>query len=150
MSFEHLYDPLPYLAAARELLRPNGRLIVQVPDAACWQFRLFGSRWNGIDVPRHLVDYRARDLENILDQCGFRVLRRKHFSLRDNPAGLASTLAPSLDPMARRVRRTPETAAARLFRDAAYFGLVLASVPFAALEAAAGAGSTIMLEACRK
>jgi hypothetical protein len=37
-----------------------------------------------------------------------------------------------------------------LFKDALYFGLVLASVPFTALEACCRAGSTIMLEARKK
>ena len=94
-------------AAARELLAPDGRLVVQVPNAASWQARLLGSAWNGVDVPRHLFDFRDRDLERCWRACGFEVLRRKYFSLRDNPAGLASSLAPSLDPMARRVRRVP-------------------------------------------
>ena len=49
---EHLYEPASYLDAAHKLLRPDGRLVVQVPNAACWQFLLFGERWNGIDVPR--------------------------------------------------------------------------------------------------
>ena len=55
---EHLYDPGSYLAGAHELLAPEGRLIVQVPNAACWQFLLLGERWSGIDVPRHLIDFR--------------------------------------------------------------------------------------------
>ncbi len=38
---------------------PTGRLIVQVPNASSWQFRLLGGAWNGIDVPRHLFDYRG-------------------------------------------------------------------------------------------
>jgi len=146
---EHLYDPPAYLAAAHRLLAPDGRLVVQVPNAASWQFRLLGSSWNGVDVPRHLFDFRARDVEKLLTQCGFEVLRRKYFSLRDNPAGLASSLAPSLDPMARRVRRVSESGAARLARDLVYFALVIASLPFAVAEAACRAGSTVMIEARR-
>lgn len=144
---EHLYDPAAYLEAAHRLLMPGGRLIVQVPNAACWQFLLFGEAWNGLDIPRHLIDFKEQDLVNLLEYSGFEVLRRKHFSLRDNPAGLASTLAPSLDPMARRIRRAEETGRKRLFKDLVYFSLVLASIPFAMLEAACRAGSTIMLEA---
>jgi len=41
---EHLPDPRAYLVAARELLAPDGRLVVQVPNAASWQFRLLGRR----------------------------------------------------------------------------------------------------------
>ena len=144
---EHLYDPRPYLAAAGDLLAPGGRLIVQVPNAASWQCRLLGRAWNGMDVPRHLFDFRDSDLERLLAGSGFQVVRRKYFSLRDNPAGLASSLAPSLDPMARRVRRVPEGTGARLAKDLTYLAMVLAALPFAALEAACGAGSTVMLEA---
>jgi SAM-dependent methyltransferase len=144
---EHLYDPRAYLIAARNLLARDGRLVVQVPNAASWQFRLLGRAWNGVDVPRHLFDFRDRDMEKLLESCGFEVLRRKYFSLRDNPAGLASSLAPWLDPMARRVRRTAESGGTRLAKDLAYFALVVASLPFAAAEAAFHAGSTVMIEA---
>ena len=102
-----------------------------------------------MDVPRHLFDFRARDVEKLLARCGFKVVRRKYFSLRDNPAGLASSVAPSLDPMARRVRRVRESSGARLVKDLAYLALVLAALPLTAIEAAFRAGSTVMIEARR-
>ena len=147
---EHLYDPAAYLQAAHRLLRPDGRLVVQVPNAACWQFLLLGERWNGIDVPRHLIDFRQSDLDAMLDRCGFEVLRHKHFSLRDNPAGLASSVAPALDPMSRRMRKVQETPRMRLFKDVLYAALLVLALPFTALEAACRAGSTIMIEARKK
>jgi len=147
---EHLENPPAYLEAARSLLKPEGRLVVQTPNAACWQFLLLGENWSGLDVPRHLFSFRACDLEHLLDCCGFQVLRRKYFSLRDNPAGLATSLAPWLDPMARRVRGVREGPRLRLFKDLLYLALVMASVPFTLLEAACHAGSTIMLEARKK
>ena len=146
---EHLYDPRAYLIAAHKLLAPDGRLVVQVPNASSWQFRLLGRSWNGVDVPRHLFDFRDRDVEKLMEQCGFEVLRHKYFSLRDNPAGLATSLAPSLDPMARRVRRVLESGRTQLAKDLGYFALVLSSLPFTAVEAAFGAGSTVMIEARR-
>src|SRR5438876_3603453 len=147
---EHLYEPRSYLKAAHELLRPRGRLIIQVPNAACWQFLLLGAAWNGVDVPRHLYDFRPADLDRLLDSCGFEVLRRKYFSLRDNPAGLATSLAPHLDPMARRIRESPEGPGERLAKDLLYGALVVAALPFTAIEAACRAGSTIMIEARKK
>ena len=147
---EHLYDPRAYLLAACRLLQPDGRLVVQVPNAACWQFRLLGHAWNGVDVPRHLFDFRDSDLEKLIESCGFEIVRRKYFSLRDNPAGLASSLAPSLDPMARRVRGLRESGGVKIAKDLVYLALVTASLPFTALEAACRAGSTVMIEARRK
>ena len=147
---EHLYDPAAYLNAAWDLLAPDGRLIVQVPNAASWQFLLFGERWSGLDVPRHLLHFRLKDLEALLDKCGFEILRSKHFSLRDNPQGLAVSLAPRLDPAGRRVRQVPETPRLRMWKDLAFLGLMAASVPFTLLEAACRAGSTVMIEARKK
>ena len=151
---EHLFDPAAHLEAARELLRPGGRLIVQVPNASCWQFLLFGERWSGLDAPRHLIHYRAHDLEILLDRCGFEVERTKYFSLADNPSGLASSLAPGLDPETRRlvaqVTGTPESERIRLVKDLLHHGLTLAALPFTILEAACHAGSTVMMEARMK
>jgi SAM-dependent methyltransferase len=147
---EHLYDPSQYLTAARRLLHQDGRLIVQVPNAACWQFLLLGERWRGVEVPRHLWNFKASDLEILLDRTGFEVVRTKHFSLRDNPACLATSLAPSLDPTVRHVRHVEETPNQKLIKDALYFGLVLASLPFTMIESACHAGCTVIMEARKR
>jgi len=144
---EHLANPVAHLAAAHALLSPGGRLIVQVPNADCWQFRIFGKRWNGIDVPRHLIDYRTADLVNLLEVCGFRVQRTKHFSLRDNPAGFATSLARGLDPMVRRLTKPAEPAPIRLIKNLAYLAIVIAAVPLTLVEALFRRGSTVMIEA---
>lgn len=144
---EHLYDAASYVKSAVRCLRPDGRLIVQVPNADCWQFLLLGQSWNGVDVPRHLVNYKTADVHRLLQSAGLQVVRHKFFSLRDNPAGLASSLAPGLDPMARRIRSAGESGRTRLLRDLGYFALVVASVPFTLLESACRAGSTVMIEA---
>jgi SAM-dependent methyltransferase len=147
---EHLPQPGAYLAAAQRLLAPHGRLYAQVPNAACWQFLLLGRRWTGIDIPRHLIDFRADQLEDMLEECGFRVLRKKFFSLRDNPAGLAASLFPQLEPMSRRVRNVKESPGSRLLKNLLYVFFVALAAPLTALEAAAGAGSTILIEAAKK
>lgn len=148
--FEHLPDPVASLAALRELPAPGGRIVIQTPNAASWQALLLGKNWNGFDVPRHLIDFRVEDLEDILDSCGFEIVRRKFFSLRDNPAGLATSLCPGLDPVVRRVRKVRASPFGAFLRDALYFALVAAAVPLTLLEAATEAGSTVMIEAARR
>jgi 2-polyprenyl-3-methyl-5-hydroxy-6-metoxy-1,4-benzoquinol methylase len=147
---EHVSEPQHYMEQAHSLLRPNGRFVVQVPNAACWQFALLGRAWNGVDAPRHLHLFRAIDVEKMLERSGFEIVRRKYFSLRDNPAGLATSLAPSLDPMSRRIRRVRESGWARLLKNFAYFALVVAAIPFTLLESAFRAGSTVMIEARKR
>jgi 2-polyprenyl-3-methyl-5-hydroxy-6-metoxy-1,4-benzoquinol methylase len=147
---EHLENPFATIEAAYALLRPGGRLILQAPNAACWQFLLLGENWSGLDVPRHRIDFRASDLEALLNVAGFEVLRRKHFSLRDNPAGLAMSLAPSLAPAVRRARGAVEGPALKLVKHLLWFGLMVTAVPFTVLEAACRAGSTVMIEARKR
>ena len=147
---EHVARPQAYLGEAYRLLGPKGRVVVQVPNAASWQFALLGRRWNGVDAPRHLHLFRGADMERMLEAAGFEVVRRKYFSLRDNPGGLATSIAPWLDPMARRIRGIQESSVTRLAKDLAYFALVAAALPFALLEAVFGAGSTIMIEARKR
>jgi SAM-dependent methyltransferase len=151
---QHLYNPVSFLDAAYRLLAPDGRLILQVPNAACWQFLLFGDKWQGMDVPRQLLHFRASDLETLLEHCGFEILRRKHFSLRDNPESLASSILLALGPIVGRWRRrtaSPDVSRRwRLVWDFAHLALVVACVPFTMFEAACGAGSTVMVEARKK
>lgn len=147
---EHLYEPAAYVSAVAEYLRPGGSLVVQVPNAASFQFLMFGENWNGVDVPRHLINFRVCDLDALLEHCGFEVLRHKHFSLRDNPAGFASSLAPCLDPMGRRVRSVAERPRVKLIKDLVYLGIVAAAVPLTLVEAACRSGSTVMVEARKR
>lgn len=136
--------------AARELLRPNGRLIVRVPNAACWQSLLLAESWSGFDVPRNIVHFRAVDIQALLEACGFEVVRRNFFSLQDNPVAFVTSLAPWLDPVVRRARGKKEFAPIKLGLDLVYYALVSAAVPFALVEAACRAGSSVTFEARKK
>jgi 2-polyprenyl-3-methyl-5-hydroxy-6-metoxy-1,4-benzoquinol methylase len=52
---EHLPDPWALLRAAALHLTPGGVLIVDTPNPAALQYRVFGARWTHIDAPRHLM-----------------------------------------------------------------------------------------------
>jgi 2-polyprenyl-3-methyl-5-hydroxy-6-metoxy-1,4-benzoquinol methylase len=147
---EHVPNPMLILEELAWLLKPGGKLFVQVPNAACWQFLLLGKRWSGLDVPRHLIHFRSIDLEDLLEATGFEVRRRKFFSLRDNPAGLATSIWPAIDPAVRRMRGVRENATLRILKDLTYLALTFAATPFALIEAAGAAGSTVMIEAVRR
>jgi SAM-dependent methyltransferase len=145
---EHVTDPRGLLAEVRRVLKPGGRIVVQVPNIESWQFRLFGSRWYGLDIPRHVIDFSARSIQRLLRESGFEVRSIRHFNLRDNAPAFASSLVPSLDPVSRVARRGGgESMPGALLRHGLYLGLVALSFPFAIAESAAGAGATVMIEA---
>jgi len=153
-TLEHVPDPHRVLSEANRLLSSQGRLVIQVPNVDSIQCRVFGPRWYGLDVPRHLIDFSRNSLVRLIDAHGFTVERMRHFNLRDNAPALASSMFPSLDPVGRAVRRRRgdrvESPVGSWIRHLAYFTAVLASFPPAILEAALGRGATLMIEARRK
>lgn len=144
---EHVRPAGSYLRAARRLLTDDGDLVVQVPNAASWQAALLKAKWSGFDVPRHLVNYSTGTLRVALAEAGFRVVREEQFSLRDNAAALANSLAPGLYPPARAVRRKANRGLLAWAADLAYLGLILLFFPFTAVESLFGRGATVMVQA---
>lgn len=72
-SLEHVSDPVGDLRLAARTLRPDGMLVVSVPNFGCWQRRTFGSRWVALDLPRHRVHFTREALERALDEAGLSV-----------------------------------------------------------------------------
>lgn len=70
---EHVPEPRSFLAAARGLLRPGGKLIVCVPNFEARLRRLVPSAWGWYQVPVHLHHYSSRALEQLLREVGFAI-----------------------------------------------------------------------------
>jgi SAM-dependent methyltransferase len=144
---EHVPDPRPVIAELLRLLQPGGDLVIQVPNKGCWQARLFGRRWSGLDVPRHLVNYSTRTLCDVLRECGLTVVRQSHYSLRDNPTILVNSLVPGLYPLARQARRLPRTGPAAWIASVAYLALTLVALPLTLVESCFGRGAAVTVQA---
>ena len=151
---EHVTTPRQVLAEVSRVLKPNGVAILQVPNIESWQFKIFGARWYGLDIPRHVIDYSRNSMLKLLADSGFVVNRIRHFNLRDNSPALVSSVFPSLDPVSRSVRHrkrnNDESRPVEWFRHLTYLLLVTCAYPVVLLEAAFGCGATIMIEAKKK
>lgn len=75
--FEHLYDPAATLVEVKRILKPEGLLVITVPNLASWDTRVFGPAWVGYDVPRHLYTFSPATLGALLEQAGFRVMQTR-------------------------------------------------------------------------
>jgi SAM-dependent methyltransferase len=69
-SLEHIDDPVAALRRATEFLRPDGRILVVVPDWGSRQRRLFGSKWFHLDLPRHLQHFDRNSLDVAFSTAG--------------------------------------------------------------------------------
>lgn len=72
-SFEHVRSPRRVLSIVHRALARRGRLLLMVPNFGSWDRRLFGSRWHGLEVPRHLYHFEPRTITALLTDAGFDV-----------------------------------------------------------------------------
>lgn len=151
---EHVPNPREVLAEVFRILKPSGSVVLQVPNIDSWQFKFFGSKWYGLDIPRHVIDYSKDAMLRLLADSGLSPRRVRHFNLRDNSPALISSLFPSLDPVSRaarqRKRGVRESGPAAWARHVIYLLLVTGAYPLAMLESAFGHGATVMIEARKK
>jgi SAM-dependent methyltransferase len=82
---EHLDRPAQYLLAARDLLKPGGILVIEVPNCGSLGFQLLGLRNFCLDYPNHLVFFTRSALRGLLERCGFAVEKVSRFSLEYSP-----------------------------------------------------------------
>jgi predicted SAM-dependent methyltransferase len=150
---EHLDDPGAALDTIRGWLRPNGGLLVGVPDLASLQARIGDDRWFHLDVPRHRIHFTADGLAALLAAHGFATERTTHLLLEHNPYGMWQS-------MVSRLTRTPSYLYHLLKRSARFdprdLVITLSALPLvpaaAALEALvglAGRGGTVAVLARR-
>ncbi len=136
---EHLDDPGAALERIARWLRPDGRLLVAVPNLASLQARIGGPRWYHLDLPRHRTHFTAAGLETLLRRHGLEPLRTSHVVAEQNPYGMWQTLV-------NRFTRTPSYLYNLLKRNAPARSLDLVvtiaflpmTIPAALLELAAG------------
>jgi 2-polyprenyl-3-methyl-5-hydroxy-6-metoxy-1,4-benzoquinol methylase len=72
---EHVFSPETSLQAARQLLAPNGLLLIETPNMAGWLPRLLGSHHPWVRPPEHLTYFTPDTLRRLLEHTGFRIER---------------------------------------------------------------------------
>ncbi len=71
---EHDYDPPRTLHTAKRLLKPEGRLVIEVPRLDSVTFRLYRERWPGLQAPQHTVLFEKRTLLQLVEKSGLEVV----------------------------------------------------------------------------
>lgn len=70
---EHDYVPLETLQSAREMLKPHGRVVIEVPRLDSVSFRLFRNRWPGLQAPQHTMLLDRDHLLQLVHKSGLEV-----------------------------------------------------------------------------
>ncbi|MET0752464.1 MAG: class I SAM-dependent methyltransferase [Pyrinomonadaceae bacterium] len=75
-TIEHVEKPEKVLSAAREVLKPGGRLVVVTDNTDSFDFALFkGGYWGGYHFPRHWNLFNRKSLTGLAEKTNFEVAK---------------------------------------------------------------------------
>jgi hypothetical protein len=78
---EHVVNPEIYVTKIKERLKPEGCLILEVPNFNSWTRKMTGKFWFGLDLQYHISFFSPESLTAMLERQGFRVTLVHTFSL---------------------------------------------------------------------
>ncbi|GAB5403031.1 MAG: hypothetical protein Aurels2KO_12620 [Aureliella sp.] len=84
---EHEAQPLGLLRQLKTALRPDGVVIVKVPNFGCWNRMLRGEKWCGFRYPDHVNYFTPKTLQMLASKAELPIARQKltdKFPLSDN------------------------------------------------------------------
>jgi 2-polyprenyl-3-methyl-5-hydroxy-6-metoxy-1,4-benzoquinol methylase len=70
---EHMEDPAKQFQTNNQLLKPDGLLVVALPNYESWDAYHYGKFWAAYDVPRHLFHFSQRSMAQLSERTGFRI-----------------------------------------------------------------------------
>jgi SAM-dependent methyltransferase len=70
-SLEHIPDQHRTFAAAADLLKAQGTLLIRVPLSSSWAWEHYRENWVQLDAPRHLYLHTLKSLEQLASKHGF-------------------------------------------------------------------------------
>ncbi len=154
-SLEHMWDINSTLARIAELLKPDGRLLIAVPDNGGLQAKIFRHRWFHLDVPRHLYHFDANSLAYCVKSAGYAIVRQWHQELDYDLLGWSQSALNCIIPypnvffdfLTGRQKKYGKWIIA--FSFVLGSALTVLAVPFVAVGTLAGRGGTIVVSAGR-
>lgn len=90
---EHLPRPRALLhELVSSNLKPDGMLVIEVPNITSWQAAFAKSQWLHLDVPRHIQHFSPSRLKQMLSDLGFKSLKTTFWSFHLGVLGMLDSL----------------------------------------------------------
>lgn len=70
---EHVHDVPAQLAEFKRLLKPEGTLVIAVPNFKSYDAKHYGEFWAAFDVPRHLWHFSKTAIQKLANDAGLKV-----------------------------------------------------------------------------
>ena len=81
---EHMPQPLMALKSIRKVISSKSVVIIRVPNAGSWAFRVVKGDWMGTDLPRHLIHWNKRAIDTLARRTDMHVVK----AVFDSPPGI--------------------------------------------------------------
>jgi len=72
---EHVYNLDERVGQIQRILKPDGLLIVAVPNPDSYDAKKYKKYWAAYDVPRHLYHFSRGDVKNLFEKFSFEVIK---------------------------------------------------------------------------
>jgi 2-polyprenyl-3-methyl-5-hydroxy-6-metoxy-1,4-benzoquinol methylase len=89
---EHIREPSKTIRYCQTLLRPDGILVIEVPNMGNWQNRAIGNNAFHLDPPRHLYQFNDSSLTTLIENAHFKIYNRETSSLEMGITGAIQSL----------------------------------------------------------
>ena len=74
---EHVHELHAYIKKIGELLAPNGKLFIAVPNYTSTDAEMYDEHWAAYDVPRHLYHFSPQSMEKLVSMHGLKITSLK-------------------------------------------------------------------------
>jgi len=74
---EHVHELHAYIKQIGELLTPNGKLFIAVPNYTSTDAEIYREHWAAYDTPRHLYHFSPQSMEKLLSMHGLKITSLK-------------------------------------------------------------------------
>jgi len=74
---EHVHQLHSYVQRLKDLLKPNGKLFIAVPNYESGDSSIYKLYWAAYDVPRHLYHFTPKSIQVLMHQHGLKITAKK-------------------------------------------------------------------------
>jgi SAM-dependent methyltransferase len=71
---EHFHDPAGFKNEIAHLLKPEGSLIIALPNCSSYDAQYYKEKWAAWDVPRHLWHFTPESFRKFIEKKGFSII----------------------------------------------------------------------------
>lgn len=76
---EHVHELQEYMVQLKKLLKPQGKLVIAVPNYTSADATVYGQFWAAYDAPRHLYHFSPSSVKMLAEKHGFKII--KHYPM---------------------------------------------------------------------